>query len=215
MVTMLEAYREEREFVRIDTRLPLHYQRLTPTEYRREKARILTDRQARMHPFLQLMDRWSSQDEPNTRSGELERLVAPVLAAMNEKLDRILATLNPADPIALRFEEPKALNIGGAGIGLRVTECLPVDTVLALHFLLPFPFPVPINAIARVIRVEPLDLAPQQWYAATKFDVIHEEDREAIIRYIFREQRIALRTRNTPMAGGEVESPPPSADASR
>jgi hypothetical protein len=38
-----------------------------------------------------------------------------------------------------------------------------------------------------------------------KFDVIHEEDREAIIRYIFREQRIALRARSLPMLFTKAE----------
>ena len=62
---------------------------------------------------------------------------------------------------------------------------------------MPFSFPLRIKAIGKVNRVEALNLEPQQWYTATMFDVIHEEDREAIIRYIFREQRIALRTRHT------------------
>jgi hypothetical protein len=192
---MAEANSEEREFVRIDTHLPLRYQRLNSTEYRLEKAHILMDRQARMNPFFQLMERWSSQEEQGTRGAELERFAVPVLAAMNEKLDRILAILNPSDPMALRFEEPQALNISGAGVGLTLLECFPLDTVLALEFFLLFPFPLRIKAIGKVNRAEALDLEPQQWYTATKFDVIHEEDREAVIRYIFREQRITLRTR--------------------
>jgi len=205
MVAMVEIYTEEREFVRIETQLPLHYRPLSPAEYRRERPRILTDRQARMHLCLPLMERWSSQDEQSTRGSELERLIIPVLAAMNEKLDRILAILNPADPMALRFEEPQTLNISGAGIGLILPECFSLDTMLALEFLLPFAFPLRIKAIGQVNRVDPLDLDPQHWYTGIKFDVIHEEDREAVIRYIFREQRIALRTRHTamPLSDGE------------
>ena len=204
---MAEAHSEKREFVRIDTYLPLRYQRLNSTECRREKARILMDRPARMNPFLQLMEHSSSQEEQGARGAELERLIAPALAAMNEKLDRILAILNPADPMALRFEEPQALNISGAGVGLTLLERFPLDTALALEFFLPFPFPLRIKAIGKVNRVEALNHEPQQWYTATKFDVIHEEDREAIIRYIFREQRIALRTRQTPTLFTDVESP--------
>jgi hypothetical protein len=60
---------EERDFVRIDTLLPLHYQPLTPSEYRREKSRILMDRQGRDNPFFQLMDRGGSQDEQGLRGG--------------------------------------------------------------------------------------------------------------------------------------------------
>jgi hypothetical protein len=209
---MLEAHSDEREFVRIDTQLPLRYQRLTATEYRRESARILLDRQARMNPFLPLMERWSSQDEQSTRSVELERLLGPVLAAMNEKLDRILAILDPSDPTALRFAMPQALNISAAGVGLTLTECFSLDTVLALDFFLPFSFPLLIKAIGKVTRVDPLNLEPQQWYTATKFDVIHEEDREAIIRYIFREQRLALRTRHSPITFRNMEPLHPSSD---
>ena len=38
-----------------------------------------------------------------------------------------------------------------------------------------------------------------------KFDVIHEEDREVIIRYVFREQRVALRARNLPILFTKAE----------
>lgn len=51
---------EEREFVRVETQLPLHYRQLSPGEYRREKARILLDRQARINFLFQLVERWSS-----------------------------------------------------------------------------------------------------------------------------------------------------------
>jgi hypothetical protein len=197
---MSEDNIEERNFVRIDTLLPLHYRPLTPSEYRREKSRILMDHQACLNPFLQLMDRWGSQDEQGMRGGELERLIVPVLAAINEKLDHLLAILNPSDPMALRFESPQPVNISGSGVGLFSGETFPLDTALIMEFLLPFAFPLIVKAIGRIIRVELLEAEHQQWYVVTQFDVIREEDREAIIRYVFREQRVALRARNVPTA---------------
>jgi PilZ domain len=196
---------EEREFVRVETQLPLHYRQLSPGEYRREKARILLDRQARINSLFQLVERWSSQDEQGMRGGESERLIIPILAAMNEKLDRILSLIDPSDPLALRFKEPHSLNIRGAGMGLVAKECFPLETTLALELVLPFPFPLTIKAIGKVNRVESLDGENQQWDIGMKFDVIHEEDREAIIRYIFREQRIALRARSLPMLFTKAE----------
>jgi PilZ domain len=193
---------EERDFVRIDTLLPLHYHSLTLSEYSWEKSRILMDRQSRINPFLQLMERWGSQDEPSMRRGELERFIVTVLAAMNEKLAHILATINPSNPMALRFEAPQPVNISGSGVGLILEETFPLDTALILELLLPFAFPLIIKAIGRINRVEAVDADYQQWYIGTQFDVIHEEDREAIIRYIFREQRVALRARNIPTTQG-------------
>jgi hypothetical protein len=159
------------------------------------------DRQAQVNPFLQLMERWSLQDEQGMRGGDLERLIVPVLAVLNEKLDHILTILNPDDPMALRFETPQWVNISGSGIGLILQENFPLDTALFLELLLPFPFPLMVKAISRVNRVDPIDADhlnadQEQWYVGTQFDVIREEDREAIIRYIFREQRVALRARN-------------------
>ena len=49
------------------------------------------------------------------RAGESERLMIAILAAMNEKLDRILSIIDLSDPIALRFKEPQSINISGAG----------------------------------------------------------------------------------------------------
>jgi hypothetical protein len=193
---------EERDFVRIVTLLPLHYHSLTLSEYSWEKSRILMDRQSRINPFLQLMERWGSQDEPSMRRGELERFIVTVLAAMNEKLAHILATINPSNPMALRFEAPQPVNISGSGVGLILEETFPLDTALILELLLPFAFPLIIKAIGRINRVEAVDADYQQWYIGTQFDVIHEEDREAIIRYIFREQRVALRARNIPTTQG-------------
>jgi c-di-GMP-binding flagellar brake protein YcgR len=84
-------------------------------------------------------------------------------------------------------------------VGLVAKEYFPLETTLALALLLLFLFPLTIKAIGKVNRVESLDAENQQWYIGMKFDVIHEEDREAIIRYVFREQRVALRARNLPM----------------
>jgi len=196
---------EEREFVRAETQLPLHYRQLSAGEYRREKARILLDRQARINSLFQLVERRYSQDEQGMRAGESERLMIPILAAMNDKLDRILSIIDPSDPIALRFKEPQSINISGAGMGWVAKECFPLETTLALELVLPLPFPLTIKAIGKVNRVESLDGENQQWAIGMKFDVIHEEDREAIIRYIFREQRIALRARSLPMLFTKTE----------
>jgi c-di-GMP-binding flagellar brake protein YcgR len=136
------------------------------------------------------------------QGGELERFIVTVLAAMNEKLAHILATINPSNPMALRFEAPQPVNISGSGVGLILEETFPLDTALILELLLPFAFPLIIKAIGRINRVEAVDADYQQWYIGTQFDVIHEEDREAIIRYIFREQRVALRARNIPTTQG-------------
>jgi hypothetical protein len=45
------------------------------------------------------------------QAGESERLMIAILAAMNEKLDRILSIIDLSDPIALRFKEPQSINI--------------------------------------------------------------------------------------------------------
>jgi c-di-GMP-binding flagellar brake protein YcgR len=90
-------------------------------------------------------------------------------------------------------------------MGLVAQECFPLETTLTLELVLPFPFPLTIKAIGKVNRVESLDGENQQWDIGMKFDVIHEEDREAIIRYIFREQRIALRARSLPMLFTKAE----------
>lgn len=254
----------KREFVRLNTQLPLRYRVLRPAEYRREKARILTTHQDRAIPLLQLAERWASQDTQGKRERELQRLMVPVLAtmhekldrilchlnprdfvalrfleprpvnlsgsglggrgelqrrmvpalaAMHEKLDRILFSLNPHDPVALRFEKPLPVNLSGSGLGLTAEEPLSPETTLALELLLPFLAPLVIKAIGRVSRVQPLDPEKRQWHIGIAFEVIHEEDREAIIRYISREQRIALRARCEPPTATHVEqrSAPPEA----
>lgn len=195
---------ERREFVRIETQLPLRYRVLNPTEYRREKARILTDPQGRVNPILQLLERWASQDDQRGL-GELERLIVPVLVSIHEKLDHILFLLNPQDPVALRFEDAQPVNMSGSGLGLTAKESFPPGTLLAVQLLLPFPSPLVINTIGKVGWVRPSDAEPHQWYLGIQFDVIHEEDREAVIRYILREQRIALRARNALSTSTDVE----------
>jgi len=154
--------------------------------------------------MLQLIERLASQDKQGLRGGELERLIVPVLAALHEKLDRVLFLLNPQDPVALRFADPQPVNLSGSGLGLTTGEPFLLDAHLGLELLLPLAFPLVIKAIGKVSRVQPWDQEKHQWLIGVRFEVIREEDREAIIHYIFREQRIALRARNTPTVSASV-----------
>ena len=214
-----------REFVRIDTQLPLRYRVLSPAEYRREKARILTAHQGWASPLLQLAEHWASHDKQGKRKAELERFMVPVLAALHEKLDRILFHmnprdfvalrfqdpqpgtisgyalgrggdlrrlmvpalaalderldrilffLNPHDPVALRFQETRPVNISGSGLGLTTEEPFSLETTVVLELLLPFLSPLVITSIGKVSRVQLLDREKRRWDIGIKFDVIRE-----------------------------------------
>ncbi len=134
-------------------------------------------------------------EELLTRSRLPEALLA-FLAEMDRKLDTILGHMQ-RDTLADDFPlEGRVAEISGDGLVLETEHALlPGNYVELLIFLEEFPLRV-CSVIARVDEPFPTVLTGGGNKAfVLRFIRLQEEDREAVIRFVFREERKRIRAR--------------------
>lgn len=91
--------------------------------------------------------------------------------------------------------EPQEINLSGGGIRCKLTELLPVGTLINLEIFLPLTPGRVIHAVGIIVRSsEPaLDRASEACLTGIRFVHLADSDRDTIISYIFNEQRSQLR----------------------
>jgi len=123
-----------------------------------------------------------------------------------------LLTGNKALPVTVPWEKgqkivrwngteeilPMWVNLSGGGLRIMIKERLETDTILDLEIFLPMNPTRVINAVGEVLRVKEQELSWERdtlYSTAMKFHLIDAKEREAIIAYIFMEQRNSLQKR--------------------
>lgn len=94
-----------------------------------------------------------------------------------------------------RDVEPTRINLSGGGLRLKIRDSLAYGALLHLDIFLPTPQVRVIHAIGSVVRSKELLLSMDRYTyfsTAMTFKFIENRDREAIIGYIFNEQRNRL-----------------------
>ncbi len=122
--------------------------------------------------------------------GALPQALIDFLTAMDAKLDMLLSLesqekLKEDFPIALQITE-----ISAAGVSFRSQTRIEPDSHLELViYLSRFPLRMA-GAMGHVVRSEREDLV---WAGAVEFTDIRDTDTEAIVQFVFQEQRQQLR----------------------
>ncbi len=194
---------EKREFVRVEAYLPIKYRVIDEGEYETARQECLVTRpeppeglaSAPLNGFdLEELTRqdWSL---PNTES--MDPLMARALNSIDRKLNLLLRLLIETNFPDVGQEPPVGVNLSGGGLRMVIPEQLVTGQKVLVELTLPTMPPAAITSIAAVVRVVP---APAQeeanrYETALKFIDIHEDDREKIIRYVFKRQRHQIRNR--------------------
>ena len=169
---------DKRAYFRVPTWLVVHCQVIDRTEAESLEVELLAN--APLDP------------------SELDPGLAAWLGRIEDKLDRLLAHLDPDSYASIASEDPQEVQLSGAGMLFEVKEEVPPEATLALEFALP-------GAPGRRVRCL-AEIAEQQGQTpgplAVYFAVIHERDRDAIVRHVLEVQRGQIRAR-----GGEDECP--------
>lgn len=165
------------------------------------------DRRAyfRVPARIAVRHRYVAQDELDAferelalRGSEPPLPVDPGLRALldriERKLDRILVRLEPDRVAPLGEADVRAVEISGSGVRYDCTDPAAVGDHVLVEMLLPGTPPRAVAAIGEIVfRQEAESGAPG--CIAVRFTAIDEADREAIIRYTYEVQRVALRAR--------------------
>lgn len=112
---------------------------------------------------------------------------------------RMSATAKGYRAIAAHNEEilPQEVNLSGGGLRMRMQSAVKIGSRIHVDLLLPLNPPRIISTVAETLRSSEVTLRVQQtplFIVAMKFILIEEKDREAIIAFLFAEQRQQLQT---------------------
>ncbi len=179
---------ERRAFFRILTHLPVKCRKVAGREAE-TLAREIPERRA-----------------PET--GRIDEALAVWLDRIERKLDRVLVHLGIGDPVAFSDADVQEVMLSGSGMAFVTdAEVVPGDPVL-VEFEIPGVPAQLVRCLARVIRNLPAKKRPGKREAgddrettAVSFEVIHDSDREAIVRHAVEVQRKLIRRQRGGAAG--------------
>jgi c-di-GMP-binding flagellar brake protein YcgR len=117
----------------------------------------------------------------------------------NEPLPRMLAAAGGYRIVAANGQEipSQDVNLSGGGMRLRLPSAVSLGTRIHVDLYLPMAPLRIISTVAEVLRCNEVTLRIEKapvFIVALKFILIEEKDREAIIAYLFSEQRIQLQS---------------------
>lgn len=126
---------------------------------------------------------------PPTAVTPMERILER-LAAVEGKLDRILAQLDVNVDAPLSIEDARMLSISASGLSYTWPEAVEAGAVLLVEFEIPEIPPRQIFCMAEVVHCIP-DEESDELRIALRYTRIRQDDQDAIVRYALRVEREA------------------------
>jgi len=187
--------KERRKAVRIDDCLPLEYKILSKQEYEEElkafpNSRSGVEQIELKYPFFSWFYYKLNESEEVSIT---EQAILDLLISLNNKIDSLIRLLKKEKELAeedLCYKDPSNVNISGTGIRFSSPQMIKEGSFLKLHICIPlFPsFIIPI--LGKVVWT---NKKGESYEVGVEFTAIHEDDRDALIHYIFIRQRRNIR----------------------
>ncbi|OPZ61101.1 MAG: PilZ domain protein [Deltaproteobacteria bacterium ADurb.Bin510] len=186
---------ERRQDVRINDKLFLSIRRLGAAS---QRAGLLEDCRLRNQATRRIQESFLKGCYGYPASSGEAPVQEGALWEISRKLD-LLINMNLSDDFRnLMQASPRAVNISAAGLRLVTEQEFAPGDILELALLLPQVPPLFIRTAAEVLRVKAVGGAGcPAWAIAVHFLEMSEENREDIIRYLFKRQREELRRRRS------------------
>ncbi|NOZ87054.1 MAG: PilZ domain-containing protein [Deltaproteobacteria bacterium] len=185
---------DRREFLRVSDYISLGYSMLSPQDYPIARLKVLKRKR-----MLIRRDIGSATREFIPNMPEEIDYLAKKMDAIDAKLDYILSLLNTTKADASYAKGGKRLRwVNLSGSGLRFSGDLKVKkgTLVEVEIDLPLEPPVEVKVICRVLGVnedKTGKLGEDKYLISARFEVVHERERDDIIKYTFKRQRELLR----------------------
>jgi hypothetical protein len=200
---------DNRDAVRIHDSFPIKYNVITQKEYDKKESLYISRRtinrttgkkkEAEAFSFD-----WSSIEDEE----DFDPVLVKILFHLDQKIDIVLAR---QDEILKKItsqvheedicEPGECIDISGTGVSMLISENLSKETLLELNIEPPIHPAFQIIALGRITRECPSrDKEKSGYEISVVFTAINEDDREALIKYIFQRQHelISSRKRSDP-----------------
>lgn len=191
---------QKRNYVRIDDYLPFEYTLLEKDEYDKVKKDYI----AKTKAINKMMETSTSpvlrdiigKKEEDKLASDTDSVLMPMLINLDKKLDIIIDLLDQKGERKKRLKEKtRKISLSGGGVKFLADNEFKKGDILELRIDFPLIPPVVIPALGEVMRSEEIGDKEGNYKMAIKFKVIHEEDRDKIIHYVFQKQRELLRAK--------------------
>jgi hypothetical protein len=184
---------DNREFFRIDDRLPLELRQIGREEFVRLENIIRCSSTCKVDTLVEM--RFLSDIVFRSKGEENELLT--YLRIIDKKLDTVIDLLGRQKTDDSYKRLYTQVNLSGAGIKFISDEPFTDGDLLELKIGLPLsPFPN-ISTLCQVVRARrSAQTSKEEWEVALKFLVINDHDRDFIINYIFTKERESLRNKS-------------------
>ena len=171
-----------REHTRVDDMLNVDYRKISKEEYRNHESN---------HEGIFAGIFGDPLRTPETEEIDLKLLYKLIYQA-NLKIDYIMEMLESRDTDRYDSTGTKCVNISGSGIKFTSNQLFSVGDIIALRIFLPLVSSTWATVLGEV--KSSVD-APREgeYLTAVRFVRLSEDDRESIIRYVFKKQRELLR----------------------
>ena len=194
----------DRKSARIPDSFTINFTMISRKEFDK-KAPFYLDRRTSNRPSSKRYEAdafsldWSSLE--NER--DYNSFLAKIFSCLDKKIDmilykqeEILKHFTPQDQRDETYESGECIDLSGSGVNMLIPEKLKKETILELSIEPPIYPPFRIVALGEITRVNLTRNKEKTGYEiSTTFVAINEDDREELIKYIYRRQRELISSR--------------------
>jgi hypothetical protein len=184
------------EHLRIDAFISFKYNKISEKEFQIKRKQYVQTMTTDGDSSLLASSRYINDDL------EIQQAIPPEIIneihSIHRKLDFILKIISKPDDDNIFNREPEEINISGSGFKFKSADNLKSGDYLDIKLVLPIASGVIIELIGEVVHVvrssDKNDASlPDMKDIGVTFAAINADDREFIIRYVFKRQRELLR----------------------
>ena len=188
---------DNRDAIRILGSFPIKYNIITQKEYDRKASLYISRRTinrtaGKENKAGAFSFDWSAIEDEE----DFDPSLIKILSRLDQKIDMVLARQDEIfKKIASQGHEEdiyktgECIDISGTGVNMLVSENLGEETLLELNIEPPIHPAIQIITLVRIVRVCPSrDKEKSGYEIAVAYTAINEDDREALIKYIFQRQ---------------------------
>ncbi len=190
-ITVSLKHLPSRTHLRVDAFIKMTWKTISESDFLAKKKKYVLNMAPDSEEYLRAPQRFLGDDHDATSNIPPE--IISEMHSIHRKLDFIIKILGQQDADNIFNIEPIEVNLSGSGLRFKTTDELPEDTYLDIELVLPISSGIIIGLIGQVVRTLPTTDGPQEKEIALKFAAVNEDDRECIIRYVFKRQRELLR----------------------